>query len=214
MSLKFYADEAARWPQLHLSPGHRYVDSAGKTHVRRNMDEAEVELGIRRLSRKFGLSLKHVGIEFTRGNRHSHAGRNVIRINMDFAGWLLIAHEVAHVYYRRKLAFETRDGRVEHGRRMAGIVDRFAAWIIQQRWHEGELAHEVALDEMAREARREHKERLAATPPPIEARIEHQAEQVTRLERKVKTLTTRLKTARRSLAALERQANKRGSAGF
>jgi len=49
-----------------------------------------------------------------------------------------------------------------------------------------------------------------AQPEPIEARITRREEQVKRLERKIKALTTRLRTARRSLAALERSARRRG----
>lgn len=46
-------------------------------------------------------------------------------------------------------------------------------------------------------------------PAAVRARkIERRREQVTRLERRIRTLTTRLATARRSLAALERAAAK------
>jgi hypothetical protein len=181
---RFYGDENERWPELHAA---------------KVLGREEVELGIRRLAREFGLPLRGVHIEFTSGNRHSRAGRRRIRINMDFANWLLVAHEVGHTYWFTKY-HARREGRRSHGRQLAKIIDRFCEWITTQGWAHGALAHELALQEVSFE----QEERAAATPPPIESRIARREAQIARLERRIKALTTRVKRAKRSLAALLR----------
>lgn len=211
-NLRYYEDERARWAQLSMPMTWR----AGRPYAHGRMGEAEATTGIRRLAAKFGLPLtrrpaakfglppQRVEITFTHGRRHSCAGYHEININTDWSDWLVVAHEVAHTYYRRKYAFETRQGHNHHGRAHARIVDRFCAWIVEQGWHLGALAHEVALAEIEQARQHLQRERVAACPPPIEARIAHRQEQVRRLERKIKALTTRLKSARRSMGALER----------
>lgn len=186
--LAYYAAERQRWPMLEVAVGAE-----------------EAEAGIRRLARRFGLSLKHVAIGFTSGRRWSRAGSHQITLNLDWAGWRTIAHEFAHTYYRRKYSFVRRYGHNEHGRAHRRLVDRFCAWIIEQGWHQGTLAHEVAVAEMARAAQQKEREIAAACPPPIEARIAHRQDQVARLTRKIKALSTRRTNALRSLRGLERQ---------
>jgi hypothetical protein len=189
--LKYYEDERQRWPVLH---------AAGR------LSEAEVLLGIRRLFQKFSLRLRKVDIRFSHGYRTSNAGRYSITINMDYANWLTVAHEVAHTYHATKYKRDER----WHGRTHARITDRFCAWITEQGWHTGALAHEVALGELASAQRAGQAALVAATPPPLTARIEHREEQVTRLTRKIKALTTRRARALRSLGALRRQLEKTG----
>lgn len=225
--LKFYDDEQKRWPQLHVNGIWCDQDFSG--YGRRNgrgyyaegrLGKEEALEGIKRLAANFGIRLNGkrrirslsdnnatpVSIRFTRGNRRSRAGRNHIILNLDWADWLTVAHEVAHNYYFRKLASSTRSGHVYHGRRMAGIVDRFAAWVVAQGWHQGTLAHELAVAGTSKAARQAERAREAASPEPIDARIARRRAQVKRLETKLKATTTRLKRARRSLAALERAA--------
>jgi hypothetical protein len=185
--LKYYEDEKNRWPAL----CERLPRGAW----------AEVEAGIRRLALAHGLSLRNVQIKPTSGHRYSRAGRSLIKMNMDVMTWLVCAHEVAHTYAMTNLS-PARRGHGWHNRVHARIVDRFAAWIIAQGWHEGALAHELALTEISQAGAA--RERTAATPPPIEVRIEHRERQVKRLTTRIKTLTTRLKRAQRSLAALRR----------
>jgi hypothetical protein len=195
--LRYYDTERERWAKL--EGGYALGKKA-------RLGPAEATAGIKRLANHFGLSLKNVDIDFTSGNRWSRAGGYHIILNLDWASWLTVAHEVGHCYYRRKYSWEYQKKHNAHGKAHARIVDRFAAWIMAQGWHEGALAHEVALAETARASRQQEHERAAATPPPIEARIARRRAQVKRLEAKLKGTTTRLKTARRSLAALERAA--------
>jgi hypothetical protein len=188
VSLKFYADERKRWPQLAAKCDLRYYDeksavvevcrvdglpaSTSRPWCRRRwealgrMGAEEAELGIRRLAAKFGLSLRGVNIRFTSGNRHSSAGQNSIAVNLDWASWLVIAHEVGHVYVFRKLR-RSQEGRRMHSRKLNELVDKFCGWIVVQGWHEGVLAHEIAVREVARARLDAERERLAAMPEQI-----------------------------------------------
>jgi len=189
---RYYEDERVRWAVLH-NPGR--------------MGRDEAELGIRRLAANFGLSLKGVRVEFTSGRRWSRGGYGLIRTNMDNASWLLIAHEVAHCWIHRK---HSRRGPRCHNKAHRRVVDRFCAWILEQGWTEGSLAHEVALEGIQRKAQALEDRRSAAEPPPIDDRIARRQVQVKRLETRIKALGTRLKTALRSLSALRRVKAKQG----
>lgn len=93
--------------------------------------------------------------------------------------------------------------RHHHGQEHVERVDILCKWILREAWERGTIAHELALKDQARTTKR--RERAAAMPNPIEVRIARREEQVKRLTRKVKNLTTRLNSARRSLAALRRR---------
>ena len=192
MSLQYYKDEEARWP--------------GLTARLPRGSWAEVEAGIRRLALAHGLPLRGVVIRPTSGCRHSKAGACSITINMAYASWLLVAHEVAHTYVINKMSAGRR-GHGWHNKVHRRITDRFAQWITAQGWAAGTLAHEMALAEIAEASA--PAVRTAAEPPPIEARIAHRERQVKRLETKIRSLTTRLKRAQRSLAALIRSRDRR-----
>jgi hypothetical protein len=192
--LKYYEAERARWAILNdrIPPGAW----------------TEVEEGIRRLAAAHNLSLRGVDVRATSGNRTSRGGEHRIKINMDYASWRLVAHEVGHTYQMRNLSPERRGSRW-HCKAHARLVDRFCRWILAQGWKEGTLAHELALAEQTR--RSAPPERSAATPPPLEYRIAKREAQVKRLTTRVRSLTTRLKRARRSLAALIRSRDRQAS---
>lgn len=193
---RYYEDERVRWAVL---------------DDRRRIDRDEAELGLRRLAANFGLSLRRVSVEFTSGNRWSRGGCNLVRINTDNISWLLVAHELAHCWISRK--HSRHSGPRWHNKAHRRVVDRFCGWILEQGWLEGSLAHEVALEAIQRKAQALEDRSSAAEPPPIDDRIARRAAQVRRLETRIKALTTRLKTARRSLAALERVRTKQKGAG-
>jgi len=188
MNLQYYRDEHARWPGLN---GRLPLGAW-----------AEVEEGIRRLALAHALPLRGVKVRPTSGCRHSKAGAYSIKINMDHATWLLVAHEVAHTYTQVRMS-PARRGHGWHNRVHRRITDRFATWITAQGWATGTLAQEMV--EQAPAPVRE-----AATPPPIEARIAQRERQVKRLTTKIKSLTTRLHRATRSLAALRRSRDRQG----
>ena len=149
-------------------------------------------------------------VEFTSGNRNSAAfGTHRIVFNVGHLSWLLICHEVAHALddLRRRQG-RRAERHIHHGKHHARWTDRLVAYVSELGWTRGELAHEIAMAEIA-EAERVRK---AACGPSLEQRIERRREQVARLEKKIRALTTRQKTAKRSLAALERSKVKRDGA--
>jgi hypothetical protein len=149
--LKYYVDEANRWPELDEQLPRGAWD--------------EVSEGIRRLARAHNIPLRGVktGPPGPRppvrlcpvyGCRPTQAGFDHIVINMDDASWLTVAHEVAHTYCTSFLSPDQR-GYGFHNSVHARVVDRFAAWIVAQGWHKGTLAHELALKENKRSSNRE-----------------------------------------------------------
>jgi hypothetical protein len=188
--LKYYQEENKRWVQLYKSP----------------MRFCEAEEAICRWVAHYGKVQPVVLV--TRGNRMSsyNRTRHRIRLNMDWADWLTVAHEMAHILAPRK----TVDGRKTHwhGSEHAEFVDILCRWILREGWHTGNLAHELALGEDAQRQRVVVRERVAACTAPIELRIQKREQQVKRLSTKIKALTTRLKTANRSLASLRRSASR------
>jgi len=191
MSLKYYDNERDRWPQL---------NSGGQ------IGQAEAQEIIRRLCSRFYLSYKGLQIGFTSGRRGTWASKCSMTFNIRWLNYRTICHEVAHVYHLQKTR---RYGELYHGRKHAQIIDRMCGWLIEQKIHLGAVAHEIALKEVEQSKRAAEQKVRAAMPEPVESRITHRIEQIKRLERKVKTLTTRLKSARRSLAALQRVAHKK-----
>ena len=184
---------------------------------------AELQIAFQKLCRHF--KLPHIRLEVTSGNRHSHFSPGEVRINLDAKrGWLVLAHEMGHFLHyekRRQQITKLRDqmpfsgpqralreARIEkigkqrwHGRHHARFTDKVFAYIQKQGWNEGALAEKLA---GKRQAAVERESQLRAARGSIDHKIERRRQQVQRLERKIKALTTRLKTARRSLSALER----------
>lgn len=191
MSLQYYDDERDRWPQLNLGG---------------QIGQAEALEIIRRLCARFYLSYKELQIVFTNGRRRTWARKYAMTFNIRWLNYRTICHELAHVYHLQKTR---RGGERYHGRKHAQIVDRMCGWLIEQKIHLGSVAHEIALEEIERAKRDVEQKVRAAMPEPVESKIAHRVEQIKRLERKVKSLTTRLKSARRSLAALQRSAQKK-----
>lgn len=188
--LKCYEEEAERWPQLSYPNG------------RCSSEEAEVV--VRKLTRHFRLP-SALTVYWTSGRNYSRAFYRAVVLNVDHLNYRIVAHEFAHSWasqggYQGKWEKQKRP----HGRLHRKLTDRVCRYIIKQGWHEGVLAHGLAVVGL----RRKEAERAAAQPPPLDARIAKRQEQVKRLERKVKALTTRLKRAKRSLSALERRAAK------
>jgi len=63
---------------------------------------------IKKLLRHFKVG-DGVKIEFTSGRNHSHAGKWVVRINVEQNNFAVICHEVAHTYQARREGFERGD---------------------------------------------------------------------------------------------------------
>jgi len=180
--LKYYEDEEKRWPELN----------------RIRCSESEANEAIRAWSSTHTPGHAPPVVVYTSGNRISHAYARRIVLNRDCLDWLLVAHEFAHVWQDRD---SRQPKRVWHDSEHAERVDILCRSIIREGWDRQGLAETLARRENAR------RDRAAAKPPPPSPRqlkIMRRREQVARLGRKVKALTTRLKTAQRSLRALER----------
>jgi hypothetical protein len=218
MSLDYYREERERYPEM---------DTA-----RCSPDEAR--LAVRKLARHFKLGVCRLSFTSGRNHSHysaaSGGGVPRIRLNVTGLSWLTVAHEVGHwmdhtdrvrtmaklrqqVKGRLHPSFDEEEDRLLaarirrvsvrrwHGKHHARAVSRCVKYIVKMGWHTGALAK--ALSEKA--LREEERERRAAMPPPLQARIEKREQQVRRLTTRIKALTTRRRNAMRSLAALRRQ---------
>lgn len=201
--LKYYTEEQERHPVAHAAKCSEY----------------EAMDALLKLQRHFcNGSTRKLEVVFTSGRNTSSASGRLITLNRDNLNWLLVVHEFAHYWHERrkhqkvqKLCAEAAPGYAEkvqriqkqrhHGRHHAALVDRAVAYIEAQSW----IAGSLALKKQQRESEREQRQAAkAAAKNSHEYRIAKRWEQIWRLERKIKALNTRLKSAKRSLGALER----------
>ena len=154
----------------------------------------------------------------TSGNRNSHWNprRREIRLNVwkksVNESWRTAIHEFAHALDDK---LRPNAARWHDGPFMDLVLD-LCGVIVERGWHlsipiERAIAEAAEFTRRAdREAARAVREAALSAPAAVRARkIEKRREQIARLERKLKNLTTRLASARRSLAALERAASKK-----
>jgi hypothetical protein len=177
--LKYYGDEETRQIVLHRTrPRHR-----------------EILIGLAKLCRHY--KIKQPLLRWTSGNRFSRAGIDSMTINSNARSWLLLCHELAHTWHRQRHFHRGIGGSYRsHGKDHRRLVDILCGYVLRQEWHVGGLWPRVD----------------TLTPKPVQAprtserqhRIDLRRNQIARLERKIKGLTTRLRNARRSLSALER----------
>lgn len=133
-------------------------------------------------------------VQITSGNRYTWARYGVWYVNPEGhhgrSGWPSLVHDLAHYLHMKVFS----PGERPHTRTHARLELKLAKEVVRRGWLEGRLKSappklRIVTPEMAREKK-----------------IETRRAQVARLERKIKALSTRLKTAKRSLAALERAA--------
>jgi hypothetical protein len=197
MSLKYYADERARHPALKAA----------------QCTAAEATIAVKKLWRHFAKAHPFTRrkpepppLVFTSGSRNSSAGYFRIKLNRDGLSWLTVIHEVAHsLEHYKRVVTAVQGAHRWHGKAHKKIVDRLAKWIVAKGWPAGALREKLE----ERDSRLAERARVAAMPAPIETRIAKRDEQIKRLERRVAGLQTRIKTARRSRAALLRVKEKR-----
>jgi hypothetical protein len=187
----YYAEEAARHPDL--------------VRIWLARDEAQ-ELVIRTVRHFRGRSASLPEIQL-RGSV-ARGGRWLVRLPTarPISG-LLVAHEVGH--HLDSWARERNGlilGERWHGKRHRRIVDRICRWLRREGLESALLACAGKRETVERV---EAKARAAACPPPLDARIAHRQAQVERLERRIRILSTRLRTAKRSLSALLRSQSRR-----
>lgn len=179
--LKYYEDENKRWPSLHATKCSRY----------------ETEAVIRRWQKEHLPRLdRPIIVDFTSGRRISTAFFTRIVFNTGYLNWLVVAHEFAHIWHKQMKPLAKSWHNAEH----AELVDILCRQIVRENLTV-EISHGIALGDNRRLDRAAAK---PPPPPPWQVKINKRQEQIRRLERKHKTLETRLKKARRSLAALIR----------
>lgn len=204
--LKYYEDENQRLP-----------------HVDIPCTADEARQALKKLFKHFKLA--PIIIEFTKGNRRSHFSGSKIRLNTDYLTWLLVCHEFAHYWHRsrqkekiselrrsslfaqqiQRAAIEKRIRTIAnqhaHGKNHANLTDRVAKYVVSKNWHTGLIKTKIESKiQLKAETEKQLKEKLLSK----DFKIQKRQEQIARLERKIKTLNTRLKTAKRSLSALQR----------
>lgn len=188
MSLVYYDKERERWPQLNDQ----------------RLSEDEARIAIIKLQRHFmskAVFRPHNPIEVKfRGTGSSSAlAHDIVFAHESEFGclsWLTIAHEFSHCWDMQLYP----DRWQRHNKHHAKLTSRVCRYIIKMGWNTGVLAHRVAMRALAKTKRTQK----AASPPSTDSRISKRREQIKKLERRIKALTTRLKKAQRSLSALER----------
>lgn len=199
--LKYYADENARHPLFHKT-------RCSKDEVLEAIRRLWLHFAGRKALKFFsgGVLYTSPKVGWTSGNRVSCANLYSITLNTDGLNWLLVLHELAHsLDHLREKQGRRSSETVWHSKHHQRWVDRLVAYVTDLGWLTGNLAHELALRDVAAATRK----KLAARGPSIDERIAHREEQVARLEKKVRALNTRIKTAKRSLTALRISARKR-----
>jgi len=126
----------------------------------------------------------HWDFEETSGNRYTWVRGNTCFINVD-KGWGDFIHLLSHYLHRASTG-------ENHSKDHARLELRMRKEVLRRGWLDGRL---------------KDKGRVKVPPSPID-KIQKRRDQIIRLERKIKGLTTRLKTAKRSLSALERNQKK------
>jgi hypothetical protein len=204
--LKYYEDEHARHPVLHVA---KCTPAEAEEAVRRLWHHFAGRKAIRVLQSGVGFVREQSSpiVRFTSGNRSSRASLKRVTLNTDGLNWLLVAHEVAHSLdeLREKQGRRSSESRW-HSKHHARWVDRLCAHIAELGWPSGSLAHDMAL----REAHQRERMRSAACPPSRAERIAHKEMLMSRLEKKVRALQSRIASHRRSISALRRAAERAG----
>ncbi len=194
MSLDYYRKERERHPSLQAA---RCSFNDAAEAIRLLAKEYEVE--IRDVLRTSGVR---------RSMWHSGSAK-VIVFNVDHLSWLTVVHEFAHAWDEKTRPKSARWHDSEH----AELVDILARKVVERGWI-AELPAQRAARDLARLEARRARAAMANDPAVVRAKkIEKRRAQVERLEAGIKrcmvreaALTTRLKRAKRSLAALVRAA--------
>lgn len=172
---------------------------------------------IRRLAEENGVRIYR--IERTSGRRNSVWYETERRIVLnaganDAVSWGTAIHEFAHALDHKIRPKSSR----RHDTAFMDLVLDLCRIVRDRQWHisipaERKVAEsEAAKRDADRAERRRVREAIESNPHNVRTKkIERRRAQIARMERKIKALSTRLKSAKRSLAALERAAQKGGT---
>lgn len=160
---------------------------------------AEAKTAIAFLANRLSMPMPPVKFRMQRGSwaRPIEGQRGISFGVKDGLSWLTVAHEFAHLITRGVRAHGP-----EHALNTRGTLQElvYGGFLPRSEWDK----------DVARQSREQERicariERKASVDERAEL-IKHRQAQILRLERKIKALTTRRKTALRSLAQLERHA--------
>lgn len=109
-----------------------------KEHEEKELPNTKAtEIVIEKLLKHF--KLRTVRIEFTSGRNHSCAGGSHICINVEQQNFLVICHEVAHIYQHQKLYMNHLHGEKYHTKEHKRIMKRILNYCKRKNWFSEEL---------------------------------------------------------------------------
>lgn len=174
---------------MNIDDAYEKVNAVAPTVEALPLTLPEAQRAVRKMYRHLRGRKFPYRIEETSGNRFTWLQGGEFRVNCQ-KGWTDLIHLFSHWYHRNQV------GGRPHSKTHARIERKLRKWAIERGWMNGSLK--------AKEKAEVPQTKSAARAELIERR----RDQVARLERKIKTLSTRLRTARRSLSALERYESK------
>lgn len=175
---------------MNIEQAYERVNAVKPTTEVKPMTFAEATAAVRKMYRHLTGRLFPYGFNETSGNRNTWIRGAIFVINVG-RGWSDLIHSFSHWYHRANFP-----GDRPHSKRHARIEAKLRRWAVARGWMAGVLARP---------------EVVVVPPTKSEERaklIERRRAQIARLDRKIKALTTRRRTAARSLGALERAAAK------
>lgn len=158
-----------------------------------------VEIVVKKLSRHFKLG--NIDVEFTSGRNYSKGSRYRVRINMsNMNNFLVVCHELAHVYQLRILNFQSGDR--WHGKVHNKIMKRMIHYCEKKNWFQEEI----------------EKRLQPRAPKPEPSKDEIRAKELIKLqekivgyEKKILFYTKKMRKAKRSYSMKQMWLNRRQS---
>lgn len=160
--------------------------------------KTEAEIATKKLSRHF--KFKTPTIEWCRGNRHNCSGRTSITYNVEKLTWLELINVMSLCWKLNSTGHEQNSH--WYDKKYLRLASRMANYSIKKGWHAGTIEGSVK----QKEENKVEREQIQKSPI---TKIERKKIQIKKLERRIKTLSTRLKSAKRSLNSLERYQTKK-----
>lgn len=163
------------------------------------LSSKEIQIVAKKLSRHYKLG--NVDVEFTSGRNNSKGSRWRIRINMDnMNNFLVVCHEMAHVYQLRKLNFKSGDR--WHGKEHHKIMKRMINYCAKRNWFKEELERRTTFK--------------APKPEPSKDEVRAKEliklqEKIVRYEKKILFYTKKMRKAKRSYTMKSLWLNRRQS---
>ena len=139
--------------------------------------------------------LMNVSINFTSGRNYSRAGSSSITINVSMNNFLVICHEVAHIYQHQKLYMQHLDGERYHTKEHKRILKRMLNYCRKKNWFSEELNRRLQPKSI----------KLGLTEKELRMRkIDLLENKKIRYQRRIKLSENKIKKINRQISALKR----------